>query len=934
MPRLVSRLLGRSPDFAARLPRPRFLPRFLAVVASGTVLVLIARSFAGHPTNLPSWLDWLVTQIRHVTAGVPAVFGKDAEASSVIGARIEFFVVALAVIIALRSLVFWWLTMRPGPIQVSHLQDTTTDEASTDKVSPYVTMALREKLSGVSVYLPTPTPGDAVGGGFLQTMRESTRDSWWASAIQFVSRIIPSSAYRVDGAVLRRPGADDSYGVSVRVTVLPRQRTVANTVWAATPEQAAACAARVVAAAVLPLTRRCLASPWRHWYGRSLPVELLEEYEAASACREQRRYDEALGHYQAALDRDSLNPLIRLEMAQLQEQLGLYLDALATYASALALWSGSPERYNSWLHGQQVDGTGRRRFTAWQRMRRWRRYGNPFPTRYRYALALAYFEKLVPQWVKPEANDPRSRERARLRHLLVKTLAERYGPVWRPDERAPNDRRSKVDHLHVTLTDLTKQAQSEVPQVAWNARARLKRMFLAMSRYELQKLVRDHRSWLGWADDSDLTTRSLKLARDSWIDVRQAVAAHGLDDNGTAPTNRTLDRLLTRLPAQIDRTTRSSTAWMDHYNAACVYGQALVLVRGTERHRTLARAAVKELFAGLESADTAQVSRQRSWILSEDADLRELRRYSEFQPFVAAIGPAGGTVVLRPRRTQIAELSEYQTRLLRECAHTMESRWQERNSRLDVAELERQDWLDDDAHAWWRVHQLAIGHRNWPDRLAAIDYFRKRPAGASPWQVALPDIATFSPAEADRAGTDDRIAEEVDEWSDALIARGNLCEILVALWIRQHFRIDTAGRRFIDTNASDDCVARAGRWRQLREVVAAGQASWAGPVCREDALSIIDTANATLSEKASVPRSRLQEPNVDWEALAWRWAEDQRLGYPNHGSELEKPAAALARAFAALAIAYEKIGDTAMPLEEAQQLVGNLSPLAVPPRAS
>jgi tetratricopeptide (TPR) repeat protein len=930
MPKFLSRLLRRTPDFSARLPRPRFLPRFAALVVSGTVLGLLAASFAGHPMDPPGWLDpfgAVVTHIRHVTAGVGVLFGKDADAAAVIGARIEFFVVAVAVIISLRWLKFWWLTVRPGPIEVAHLDEASTSvdigsEQNTEQAAlgAYVTMMLREKLSSVSVYLPTPTPGEAVGGGFLQTMRESSRESWWATTIEVISRIIPRSAYRVDGAILHRPGNKDSCGVSVRVTVLPRQRTVAGTVWAPTPEQAAERAARVVAAAILPLTRRCLASPWRHWHGRSLPVELLDDYEEASAFRQQRRYDEALGRYRSALGRDSLNPLIRLEMAQIQEQLGLYLDALATYNSALVLWSGSPERYNSWLHGRQVDGTGRHRFTAWQRLGRWRRYGNPFLARFRYATALAYFEKLTPQWIKLDATDPRSRERSRLRHMLVKTLAERYGPVWRDGDGGPRMLRhagkSHAEELKTKLTDLTEKAQPDDGAAALEAKVELKRIFILMSRYELQQLVRDHRSWLGWVDDSELTTRSLKMAHDSWITLRLEVAARGRDEaNESALAPGEAETLLGGLHRRIERATRSTSVWMDHYNAACVFGQALVLIGRDEQHRSFARAATKALFTGLESADSSHVSRQRSWILSEDADLRELRRCSEFQPFAAAIGSASGPVVLRPRRTQITELSEYSLRLVVECARTMESRW-------------HADDGGDDGHAWWIVHQLTAAHRNWPDRLAAITYFRDRPAGAAPWQVALPDIATLDPPEADHVDAGHEHANFVETWSDALITQRNLCQIRAALWIRSHFFVDQANKSF---TAAPGTAAGAQSWAALRQVVVTGRVPADNADIREEALRIINKANEALADRQKTAE-QLTGPEFDWENQAWQWAEMQRVTYPNKSGPPDcRTTHALARAFAALALAYDaaidgdsdqRIGDASMPLSEARRLIG------------
>ena len=44
-----------------------------------------------------------------------------------------------------------------------------------------------------------------------------------------------------------------------------------------------------------------------------------------------RRYDEALAAYWRAVELDPLNMVLRLCVGQLQERIGLYLDALATY---------------------------------------------------------------------------------------------------------------------------------------------------------------------------------------------------------------------------------------------------------------------------------------------------------------------------------------------------------------------------------------------------------------------------------------------------------------------------------------------------------------------------------------------------------------------------------------------------------------------------
>jgi hypothetical protein len=226
----------------------------------------------------------------------------------------------------------------------------------------------------------------------------------------------------------------------------------------------------------------------------------------------------------------------------------------------------------------------------------------------------------------------------------------------------------------------------------------------------------------------------------------------------------------------------------------------------------------------------------------------------------------------------------------------MEARWHVRQGD-DV-------WDEEDGHAWWQVHQLAVGHRHWPDRLAAITYFRDRPDGSPKWDVALPDIATFSPPDADRE--DDR----VDTWARDLIRRDNLCEILVAVWIRSHFRLDAAARKF-RCNPMDSPL----RWLELRELVTRAQA-----VRKHDA-ALLDGARRII-EKANEVLAQPPPDVTSWEDQAWHWAEEQRLSHPHDASPMaETTRYALARVYAALALAYAGVGDPGLALKEAHALL-------------
>ena len=62
-----------------------------------------------------------------------------------------------------------------------------------------------------------------------------------------------------------------------------------------------------------------------------MPAGLVEAYEDAVELELQRRYDQALARYFDALRLDPMNLALRLHVGLLQEKLGLFLDAFATY---------------------------------------------------------------------------------------------------------------------------------------------------------------------------------------------------------------------------------------------------------------------------------------------------------------------------------------------------------------------------------------------------------------------------------------------------------------------------------------------------------------------------------------------------------------------------------------------------------------------------
>ena len=111
--------------------------------------------------------------------------------------------------------------------------------------------------------------------------------------------------------------------------------------WADDFEEAVRTAGDYATAAILPRTRLCR-EPWTAWKHYLLPGELLSALEQGVRLESERRYDEALDTYYRASAYDPMNMVLRLNIGQLQEKLGLYLDALMTYEGMIEVSRHAP----------------------------------------------------------------------------------------------------------------------------------------------------------------------------------------------------------------------------------------------------------------------------------------------------------------------------------------------------------------------------------------------------------------------------------------------------------------------------------------------------------------------------------------------------------------------------------------------------------------
>ena len=175
------------------------------------------------------------------------------------------------------------------------------------------------------------------------------------SVLNVVRAARPEHAWQINGVLVQRD-ASPRYGVTVQVIRLPNDATPPETVWGRGWDDAVRCAADRATAAILPRTRLCRA-PWAGWRRFVMPGVLVEAYEDAVELERDRRYDEALDACRASSMDPLLNLPLRLHIGQLQEKLGLYLDAFGTYQGILAIEKEAPNRAACDTASRPVNGT-------------------------------------------------------------------------------------------------------------------------------------------------------------------------------------------------------------------------------------------------------------------------------------------------------------------------------------------------------------------------------------------------------------------------------------------------------------------------------------------------------------------------------------------------------------------------------------------------
>jgi hypothetical protein len=651
----------------------------------------------------------------------------------------------------LLELLAWW----PGRIIVEEFEASpAVDPAQL----PRLTAEFRDRLARSHLQSPAPVPAPTQHGDFLDVLSGGGLEPGGvlASLLGLLRAAVPTHAYVVKGALLSRD-KPRGCGVTVHVVRLPAKGSRPRTFWDSTWEGAIRRAADHATASVLPRTRLC-SSPWSGWRGYRLPSDLLHAYERGAELEEERRYDEALDHYQEALREDPMNIALRLQIGFLQEKLALFLDALATYEGILAVTRPGQNAVEA-----DRPAAGRRRRDPLRRV-----YRSParrdrdrvlLVARYRRAVLLGG-QELPRQWRQlPQAPATRrDKQRHQLRDQLRPVLTDLL--VSARESRAiqaitrstyegldvPKDRPASLEPPSATLGRSPLQrlvdrlrprgpigerehecsidkALAEPTKRDPKRRALQLRELLALAAlHELAELRRELGGPRLRRDDA-LSAEALDLSG-VWVQHHLRVLLARLTRRKASawvPAARDLDRSLQHVESRA-----GFQRWQENYNAACVYSLPLLLT-GDERpqaeeKQALARRAVRHLEQAIACADSAYVASRRDWVLSDDPDLDGLRADSSFKRYEAMFFPSAWRTPRRPRDLHKWELSSYTFELLSAVAARWEQTWLRRKEGLDfeVGVAEPAGWCKVEREAWRRVRQVAVDHRHWETRVGLI----------------------------------------------------------------------------------------------------------------------------------------------------------------------------------------------------------------------
>jgi tetratricopeptide (TPR) repeat protein len=649
----MSRYWGRRTG-GTRIPTSRplaWLTVTVALTACAIALFVLAENSA-IAKFLPDWADKTASR-------------RDVQVL-VIGA------ITLLAIGGLRQFLYARLQRKPGPIEVSVAPSVKKSESSNGGGSSAsidedaVLAAFRQTLAAISLSTPQAVPNSPIPESLLddvKTASEKSGNTLATAAALARAAFRIRHAYRASIQLESRKGPQPC-GVTVHVDSLPGGGDI-GTFWTESWSEAAEKGAYFVGAFVLPRSRLANRPPWNGWRGQYLPVDLFEFSQRARQCVRSREYEKALMFFHRALKIDPQNPYLRIELGQVQEQLGLWLDATVTYADAVAIESWYDR--GVWLRlrrllGDNTSGAPPSRLRVSPHGR-----DAILLARYRLVGRLAAADELASQW--------------ELALSRVVTRGRRKEDT-RQDRRA-TDRRALSERLSVWMGSYARRYAREFgvdPDYERYSRPQLRHFIQFVAFCETDYLVDDYRWSSGRRVPGMPVTQTALNVLGVWAPLYLQWASF------TRPRERdedcveqwppdavVLEKEISRV---LRRKLRPFREWQEHYNAACTFAVALRDAdASTYEARRLTLRAIRHLERAVSRTDSGYLGAYAQWLSTGDQDLTPLRSTYYFVDFLDRYFPNDQFRVPRPEKLFRLIHSHHALRLLENFAAARAGYW-------------------------------------------------------------------------------------------------------------------------------------------------------------------------------------------------------------------------------------------------------------------
>jgi tetratricopeptide (TPR) repeat protein len=745
-----SRLRNRSRTVPVPLPRPRL---HLAALLLALLVLAAVVAVPTKPIGSDRLREW---------AAVADAYGA----------------VRVAVIVLLAVLVVWlwrrWriasMAARSGPVQVQPFVSATTEDVPVEEIEAL----FREALTSVQLSAPSKIPGASVPEDYVAEVRTSANTARTPLGLVVSAALSAwvTSAYRVT-CTIRTDDLHGRKGLAVQIAGRQSGSAGVDMVWDTTWEQVARRAACYVAAHVIPRARLSRRPPWTSWRGVQLHPELFFHFQEGRRLAGLGRLEEALQNFDQALQRDPNNPYIRFEKATVQEELGLYVDALAGYVDIVGLerWHdrGLWKRYRELFGDDPTRRGGETRWWVRDNPPRWlERSPNGQAAiqlaRFRIACSLAAADRLAEQWSRHMSTGATDQDRLRheerdqvvhrLRPLLAayfRTMCEAYGKDRSADDMVRL--RGKLEQERDALRQVFQYAALNEGRVlaadyAWLRWRRWTWPLPPVSRAALGVLPVWGLLQLRYVEGLSRNSAVVELRGFAKLTDGQARRRDKQltlpPDTGWPPDAAGVSRLLrgTRRKARVWRD------WHGHYNVACAFAASMLSAAHKEdpaegvtedhaaRHDAHIRYAVRHLERAVASADGQFAAGRAPWLRFGDQDLEDLRSTREFRTFIDRHFPSTVPLPRSAWNVRILVVTAHFTQLAARFADLRAAYWRDR--RATVGSWQWRAALAEEPQWWDVLREYSRDYRHWP--------VRHRLVGHGLTSVFTTRIGRFDPA--------------------------------------------------------------------------------------------------------------------------------------------------------------------------------------------